>query len=117
MRIPYATLAMTISQKERKIYYLPVAGTDFDYCAVTGERRSYSYLISYDLKTGERKDLGVPRAEDGRFAYGMGGAKADKDGRIWFVGAFEEPDAKLAAGRFQRQFAYSMGLGVYDPFK
>ncbi len=29
--IPHATLAMTINQKDRKIYYLPVTAGDFDY--------------------------------------------------------------------------------------
>ncbi|MCH5376235.1 MAG: hypothetical protein JJ992_19875, partial [Planctomycetes bacterium] len=34
--VPHATLAMTISQKERKIYYIPVVTGDFDYGAVVG---------------------------------------------------------------------------------
>jgi len=117
MNIPYATLAMTISQKERKIYYLPVMKGDFDYGAISGELPSLSFLISYDLKTGERKDIGLLKTADGRYAYGMGGAKTDRDGRIWFVGAFDEADPRLAAGRMQGKYGYSMGLGCYDPFR
>ncbi len=54
----------------------------------------------------------VLRSTDGRTASGMGGAKVDKDGRLWFVGAFSEPDPKFqVTGRRP----YSMGLGCYDP--
>jgi len=117
MNIPHATLTLAISRKDRKIHYIPVSAGDFDYGAVSGERRSFSFLISYDLKTGERKDIGILRTEDGRYAYGMGAAKTDTDGRIWFAGAFEEPDSKLVAGRVMGKYPYSMGLGCYDPSK
>lgn len=125
-KIPPATLAMALSAKERKIYYLPVMEGDFDYGAVkfdpklpdgkaAGEGPSLSFLVSYDLKTGERRDLGVLRTADGRRAYGMGGAKADAQGRIWFVGAFEESDPARAARPGVGKFPYSMGLGCYTP--
>lgn len=115
MEIPHATLAMAISQRERKIYYIPVTEGDFDYGAVSKDRPAYSLLMSYDLKTGRRAELGVLRARDGRHAYGMGAAKVDRDGRIWFVGAFEEPDPKLAAGAIRGKNYFSLGLGCYDP--
>lgn len=115
MGIPYASLAMAISQKERKIYYITVMAGDFDYGTVTGDVMGSSFLLSYDLKTGERKDIGVLRTTDGRRCSGMQGAKVDKDGRLWFVGAFAEPNPELAARRGRR--AYSMGLGCYDPFR
>jgi hypothetical protein len=115
MNIPYATLAMAISQKERKIYYVPVTAGDFDYGAVSGDRSAYSMILSYDLKTGERRDVGVIQAQDGRHGFGMGGAKVDKQGRLWFTGAWEEPDPKLAAGRMRGKTYYSLGLGCYDP--
>lgn len=117
MNIPHATLAMAISQRERKIYYIPITAGDFDYGAVSGELPGYSFLLSYDLKTGQRRDLGVLQTQDGRYAFGMGGAKVDKEGRIWFVGAFEERDPRYAVGRIQRKYPYSMGLGCYDPRK
>jgi hypothetical protein len=125
-KIPPATLAMAFSARERKIYYLPVMEGDFDYGAVkldlklpdgvaSGEGPSLSFLVSYDLKTRERRDIGLLRSTDGRRAYGMGGAKADAQGRIWFVGAFEEPDPTRAARPGVGKFPYSMGLGCYTP--
>ncbi len=131
-KIPHATLAMTISPRERKIYYLPVISGDFDYGAVVldvagsdkfagriADGRGLpplSFMVSYDMQSGERKDIGMLRTADGRFAYGMGGAETDSEGRIWFVGAFEEPDSAYVVGRMGGN-PYSMGLGCYDPFR
>lgn len=131
--VPHATLAMTLSRKERAVYYLPVISGDFDYGAVnldvgalgakkdapgslySGEMPPLSFLVRYDLETGERRDVGLLRAGDGRMAYGMGGAETDRRGRIWFVGAFEEPDPDYAVRTMGDKFPYSMGLGCYDP--
>jgi hypothetical protein len=113
MNLPYASLAMAISQKERKVYYITVMAGDFDYGAVTKDVMGSSFLVTYDLKSGKREDLGVLRTADGRTASGMGGAQVDKDGRLWFVGAFVEPDPRYRAGRGRRP--YSMGLGCYNP--
>ena len=113
MSLPYATLAMALSQKERKIYYITVMAGDFDYGAITKDVMGASFLVTYDLKSGRREDVGVLRTADGRTASGMGGAQIDKDGRLWFVGAFEERDPRYRAGRGRR--AYSMGLGCYAP--
>lgn len=130
LNIPHAMLGMTISQVERKVYYIPSISGDFDYGIVSvdvvdkskfggaSSVRSLpplSFLTSYDLKTNQVIDIGLMRAQDGRYAYGMGGAKVDKDGRLWFVGAFEEPDPKLAANPASKR-PYSLGLGCYDPF-
>ncbi|MBM3744600.1 MAG: hypothetical protein FJW34_02240 [Acidobacteria bacterium] len=115
MNLPYATLAMAISQKERKVYYLTVMAGDFDYGAVTKDVMGSSFLVTYDLRSGRREDLGVLRTTDGRTASGMGGAKVDQNGRLWFVGAFSEPDPRYQVGRGRRP--YSMGLGCYDPLR
>jgi hypothetical protein len=115
MDYPASTLTLTLSRRERKLYYIPVTAGDFDYGAVTKDLPAFSMLMSYDLKTGERSELGLLRAQDGRYAYGMGGAKVDRDGRLWFVGAFEEPDPKYQAGKIQGRYGYSLGLGMYDP--
>lgn len=129
-RIPPATLAMALAPRERVIYYLPIVEGDFDYGAVrkfeagaseasnemrTGGSAPRSYLVSFDLKSGQRRDLGLLRARDGRFAYGQGAAKVDAGGRLWFVGAFEEPDPARAAQPDSGQRAYSLGLGCYEP--
>jgi len=115
MNLPYATLAMALSQKERKAYYITVMTGDFDYGAVTKDVMGASFLVTYDLKSGRREDLGVLRTTDGRTTSGMGGAKIDKDGNLWFVGAFSEPDPKFQVVPGRRP--YSMGLGCYQPFR
>jgi len=132
MAIPTARLAMTISHKERKIYYLPEMMSAFDYgdesFDVVDEHKfseklsgkqvaPLSYFLSYDLKSGEVDDLGFIKTEDGRYAYGMDGAQASKDGKIWFAGAFAEPDPKKEAGKIVGVYPYSIGLGCYDPFE
>jgi len=115
MDYPPATLAMAIDRRGRRIYYIPVTAGDFDYGAVSKDVPAYSLLMDYDLKTGGRHEIGLLRAQDGRYAYGLGGAKVDRDGRLWFVGAFEEPDPRFAAGKIQGRYPYSLGLGMYDP--
>jgi hypothetical protein len=132
MSIPNATLAMAISQKQRKIYYIPVFSSDFDYGTValdivdkakfgkllgTGDLPPLSFMVSYDLASGRLEDIGLLRGEDGRYAYGMQGAKVDADGKVWFVGAFEEPNPDYVARKIRRKFPYSMGLGCYDPHR
>jgi hypothetical protein len=129
MSIPNATLAMTLSQKERRIYYIPVISGDFDYGTVSfdtvdrskfgalmgkGHLPPLGFMTSYDLRTGRVEDIGLLKAQDGRYAYGSQAAKTDREGKVWFVGAFEEPDPKLAANPHSRS-PYSLGLGCYDP--
>ena len=131
--VPHATLAMTLSPKERAIYYIPVISGDFDYNLISldadatrpnkkstrltysGKKPPRSFLVRYDLEKGERRDIGLLLAHDGRIAYGMGGAETDTQGHIWFVGAFEEPDPDYVAGVIGDRFPFSMGLGRYDP--
>jgi hypothetical protein len=125
--IPHATLAMTVNQKNRKIYYMPVTRGDFDYGLVNlnpnndnkntkntkTKIRSSAFLISYDLKTGQREDIGILEPTDGSYASGMEAAETDKDGKVWFVGAFEQPDETI---KKNGGFPNAVGLGCYDPF-
>ena len=125
--IPHAMLAMTINHKNRKIYYIPVTEGDFDYGLInpgasSGKKdsgkmvdrpKSGSYLLSYDLKTRERTDLGILKPTDGSLAIGMGAAETDKDGKVWFVGSFYQPEETL---KINGGFQSAMGLGCYDPF-
>jgi hypothetical protein len=125
--IPHATLAMTINQKNRKIYYMPVTSGDFDYglvnlninsdnkntAAPKKRMRSSAYLISYDLKTGEREDLGILNPTDGSWANGMEAAETDKDGKVWFVGSFRQTEELI---KINGGFPNAVGLGCYDPF-
>jgi len=126
--IPHATLAMTLSEQERKVYFMPVVSGDFDYGVLElntvkkvkskNKRRlpSLSWMVSYDIESGIREDVGLLRTADGHYAFGQGAACTDSEGRIWFVGAFEEPDEKFVVGTM-RGIPYSMGLGCYDPEK
>lgn len=125
-KIPPATLAMAVSARERKIYYIPVLEGDFDYGAVKFDLKlpdglaadalpPLSFMVTYDLRTKERRDIGLLRTADGRMAYGMGGARIDSRGRVWFVGAFEERDPARVARPGVGRFPYSMGLGCYTP--
>jgi hypothetical protein len=128
--IPHATLGMTINQVNRKVYYLPVISGDFDYGAVrldigmegkegieSGKMPPLAFLVSYDLETGVTMDIGLLKAGDGRYAYGQGAADTDREGRIWFVGAFEEPVEEYVVSKMSGVFPYSMGLGCYDPIQ
>ena len=64
---------MTINQKNRKIYYMPVTVGDFDYGLVNMTISEYKLknriaqikrkaqmhiMVTYDLITGKREDLG-----------------------------------------------------------
>ncbi len=128
--VPSATLAMTINQKDRKIYYLPVISGDFDYGAVElnvstshlsqakQSKPPLSYLVSYDLESGKIQDYGtLVTSDDGSYAYGMGAAETDREGKVWFVGAFEEKDPKYVVRNLSGSFPYSLGVGCFDPAK
>jgi len=128
--IPHSTLGMTINKVNRKVYFLPVIGGDFDYGLIkqdidkksnpgkgSGKMPPLSFLVSYDLESGTTEDMGLLRAKDGRYAYGTGAADTDRDGKIWFVGAFEEPNPEYEVRKMSGKFPYSMGLGCYDPME
>ncbi len=130
-RIPFATLALAIDQKERMVYYAPTANSSFDYIGNSwdvhdeeafqaqmagGYYPPVSYLVSYNLKSQERKSHGQLITKEGKKAYGMGGAcYGAKDGRIYFVGAIEENDEEYIIGEVQRRWPFSMGLIAFDP--
>jgi hypothetical protein len=122
--VPHATLTLTINQKDRKIYYIPVTGGDFDYGFVNlnvGKEpttpvrrvRSQSYMVTYDLKTGKREEVGLLQPTDGSFASGMEAVGTDKDGKVWFVGEFMQSDEVI---KINGGFRNDLGLGCYDPF-
>lgn len=129
--VPFATLALAIAVKERVIYYAPTGSSSFDYIGNSwdvhdeeefqakmsgGYFPPVSYLISYDLKTKERKSHGVMVTKEGNLAYGLGGAcYGAKDGRIYFVGAIEETNKEYVVGEVGRRWPFSMGLVSFDP--
>ena len=128
--IPVSTLALTIS-RDHRIYYAPVLSVSFDYSGqswdvaderkytarLTGEKAPpQSVLVVYDPATNQRRELGVMRTADGRRVFGLGGAcTGKKDGRLYFVGAIEEPDERYAVNKIDKEWPYSMGLISYTP--
>ncbi|MEA1996113.1 MAG: hypothetical protein U9N45_00665 [Gemmatimonadota bacterium] len=130
MQTPFSTLALTISN-DHLIYYAPTMAGSFDYTGISWDVRDeekfkarlagghyppLSVLVTYNPDTGERSDLGRMKTHDGCQVYGLGGAcMGQKDGKIYFVGAIDEPDPGLEAAKVARRWPYSMGLISYDP--
>jgi len=128
--IPVSTLAMTISLDHR-IYYAPVVSVAFDYAGVSwdvADERKFtahltgkdvppeSVLVVYDIATRQRRELGLMRTADGRRVFGLGGAcTGKKDGKLYFVGAVEEPDPKRVANRIDNKWPFSMALLCHTP--
>lgn len=118
--MPRATLAFTLG-KDEKIYYAPVA-QPFDYSEDLGyiksnvtDRRRYSHLVTYDLKTGKRQDQGVIRVEDGQRLLGAGGATTGPDGTIYFCGAVEVREPERAAGKVGGRIFFELRLIFHQP--
>jgi hypothetical protein len=128
--IPVATLALTITP-QRRIYYAPVVSVAFDYAGVSwdvADERKFtahltgrdvppeSVLVTYDIDARKRRELGLLRTHEGRRVFGLGGAcTGQKDGKIYFVGAVEEPDPKRVANRIDNKWPFSMALLCYAP--
>ena len=128
--IPVSTLALTIS-RDHRIYYAPVVSVAFDYAGISwdvADERKYtahltgkdvppeSVLVRYDIATRQRRELGLMRTQNGRRVFGLGGAcTGQKDNKIYFVGAIEEPDPKRVANRIDNKWPFSMGLVCYTP--
>ena len=114
--IPFSTLAFTIG-KDRKIYHA-ATGVDFDYEArleSAGRAVSYTELITYDLKTRRRENLGMLRTRDGSHVFGCGAATCGPDGTVYFVGGVEEKDPAKAAGKAGGIAPYALRLLLYKP--
>jgi hypothetical protein len=124
-KIPIATLAFTIAHPHDKIYYAPVT-LAFDYAAeswdvvnereftaqLTGKKEPpASVLVEYNLKTDQRREIGLMYTEDGRKVYGLGAATYSPiDNRLYFAGAIEEKDPDKIAGYIDGEYTYSMSL-------
>ncbi len=112
--IPYATLTLTLGH-DRRLYY-GAAGREFDYGGSAGP--AASHLITYDLASGKREDLGEMLLEDGRRVLGTNAADTGTDGTIYLVGAIEvRPQAGKpveAAGKIGDVY-YRLALLIYRP--
>ncbi len=83
--IPYATLSLALGH-DRRLYY-GAAGREFDYGGSAGA--ATSHLVTWDLNTGRREDLGEMLLADGRRVLGTNAADTGPDGTIYLVGAVE----------------------------
>jgi hypothetical protein len=112
--IPYATLSLALG-RDRKLYY-GAAGREFDYSGSAGA--ATSHLITWDLDSGRREDLGEMLLADGRRVLGTNAAETGPDGTIYLVGAIEvRPEAGRpieAAGKVGDVY-YRLALLIYRP--
>lgn len=112
--IPYATLSLTLGH-DRKLYYA-AAGREFDYSGSAG--LAASHLITYDLRTGKKEDLGAMYLPDGRAVIGTNSAHTGPDGTIYFGGAIEvrpvSGEPLEAAGKIGPAY-YRLALIIYHP--
>jgi len=112
--IPYATLSLALGH-DRKLYY-GAAGREFDYGGSAGA--ATSHLVTWDLNTGQRKDLGEMLLADGSRVLGTNAADTGPDGTIYLVGAIEvRPEAGKpveAAGKVGSVY-YRLALLMYRP--
>ena len=112
--VPYATLSLTLGH-DRKLYY-GAAGREFDYGGSAGA--ATAHLITYDLNTAKREDLGEMLLEDGSRVLGTNAADTGPDGTIYMVGAIEvRPQAARpveAAGQIGDVY-YRLALLIYHP--
>lgn len=118
----YASLGFTLG-KSRKVYYMPVTaslnekftrGVHFELQA--GQR----HLITYDLKTGKKEDLGPVFTEEGLIVGDFihrpptGGADVGPDGTVYFVSYVEEKNPEKVTFEFGH-FKASLRLLIYRP--
>jgi hypothetical protein len=118
----YATLSLTIG-KDRKVYYMPFGtlgsnerneGVDPIHWVGQG------YLITYDLNTGKKEDLGPVFTDKGERVVDFlcrapsGGATTGKDGTLYFIAWVEERDPKKVSFHYTNTPA-SLRLLIYKP--
>jgi hypothetical protein len=119
----YATLSFTMG-KDRKIYYLPIVPMEsdkenvgIDFFQMCGQ----AFLISYDLDSYEKKDMGRVYVEDGNRVIDFlnrapsGGGATGIDGTIYFCGYVEENDPHQVARTFGKIPA-RLRLLIYRPY-
>jgi hypothetical protein len=119
----YATLGMTIGL-DRKIYYMPFGTMDENQrnkaAADPIQWVGQANLIMYDLKTGEKENLGPVYTDKGEPVVDFlcrapsGGAATGKDGTIYFVAWVEEKDPEKVSFYYTNTPA-SLRLLIYKP--
>jgi len=114
--IPYATLSLTLGH-DRKLYY-GAAGKEFDYGGSEGA--ATAHLITFDLASGHKEDLGEMLLEDGSRVLGTNAADTGPDGTVYLVGAIEVrpiPGEPLEEAGKVGRVPYRLALLIYHPAK
>jgi hypothetical protein len=113
--IPYSTLAFTLDHKRKTIYFVPSArGYSTDQYVETFGSSQPHHLISYDIGTNTRTDLGEMRTADGRKVFGCEAASVGPDGTLYICGQTELKDSILATGKVG-DIPVSLQLIIYKP--
>ena len=104
-----------MDSRNRKVYFVPSAReySTNKYAETLGSDLAH-HLIVYDIKTGERNDLGVMQTHDGRRVFGCEAASVGPEGNVYICGRVEVRDAEKATG-FIRNIPVSMQLIIFKP--
>ena len=91
--LPYASMALALGRDDVLYYAAQGGASRFDYSGTEGasETGPRAFLVTYDLKSGVRKDNGMIAGTNGEVVLGSEGAAAGKDGTIYFVGQVQKP--------------------------
>lgn len=112
--VPYATLSLTLGH-DRKLYY-GAAGKEFDFGGSAGA--ATAHLITYEVDSGKKQDLGEMLLEDGSRVLGTNSADTGSDGTIYLVGAIEVrrvAGKPLEAAGDIGGVPYRLALLIYHP--
>jgi hypothetical protein len=113
--IPFSTLAFTLDNKNKKVYFVPSAREyNINKSAETFGTGQASHLIMYDIVAGKRIDLGALQTPDGRKVLGCEAASIAPDGTIYICGQVEVKDPQNAT-RKSSELSAAMQLLIYKP--
>jgi hypothetical protein len=113
--IPYSTLAFALDNRNKKIYFVPSAReySTEEYVETFGSAKPH-HLIMYDIKTGNRNDLGEMKTRDGRRVFGCEAASVAADGTLYICGQVELNEPGRATGHVG-DIPVSLQLIIYKP--
>ena len=113
--IPYSTLAFAVDSRNKRVYFAPSAREfSIQEYAETFDSQEGHHLIMYDIKTGNRIDLGKMQTADGRKVFGCEAASVAPDGTVYICGQVEVKD-KSKATRMAGEIPIALHLIIYRP--
>jgi hypothetical protein len=113
--IPYSTLAFALDSRNKKVYFVPSAReySTEEYVETFGSGNPH-HLILYDIKAGQRTDLGEMKTRDGRRVFGCEAASVAADGTVYICGQVETIERGKATGHVGN-IPVSLQLIIYKP--